>query len=360
MALSLKSPCGRVRLKRSRGVREAFARIPRSLTRRSLQHANGASCSSPRVPGRPFVCHDSHMGDPDPTPVKLVPGQTISVREFQSEILWKLGETMHPCFVLKAAVLPYVSTSSPWLTELAFPSNAEAAVFCSLLRGSRLQVKYFQAAGSSQVRYFIINRDFSSRTTRQEMERWVNEVLPAIVAAAMMEFPQFAGISVVGIFVVTSDGRAVALPATRTWKLHGLDGLDAASKVLSSDWSVAPVLGLSYENADFWKALYHYGAACGDDSYQGWSSLYKAFEMVRRILRTQLKKGSRIQQTLGIPGEEIKRFSKTVNSPQILGDRARHADPRDPEPEDPMDFREASDLIGRIIRNLYEKLKSSS
>jgi hypothetical protein len=87
-----------------------------------------------------------------------------------------------------------------------------------------------------------------------------------------------------------------------------------------------------------------------------WSSLYKAFEIVRHEL------GGDLTSILDgrVTNKSIKRFTQTAQNPVAIGDEARHARSNYKPPRKPMSINEAKALIGDLIRNWIESKETET
>ena len=78
-----------------------------------------------------------------------------------------------------------------------------------------------------------------------------------------------------------------------------------------------------------------------------WSDLYHAFEIVQGAV------GGQMYQLGWISREEANPFSWTANSPDAVGEQARHGHQRNDPPPNPMREKDA----GKLIRHLVEWLE---
>jgi hypothetical protein len=78
-----------------------------------------------------------------------------------------------------------------------------------------------------------------------------------------------------------------------------------------------------------------------------WINLYKVYEVVRDDVG-----GKHVLVRNGwATADDIRRFTETAQSPQLLGDAARHAGRKRPPPPDPMTLDGAKALIGAMVRS---------
>jgi hypothetical protein len=75
-----------------------------------------------------------------------------------------------------------------------------------------------------------------------------------------------------------------------------------------------------------------------------WSDLYHAFEIV------QASVGSRMYDKGWIAREQANLFSWTSNSPDAVGEQARHGHQRNEPPQNPMSEQDARPLIESLVR----------
>jgi hypothetical protein len=129
-------------------------------------------------------------------------------------------------------------------------------------------------------------------------------------------------------------------------KTTGFVFLPVPTKVLVKVSGVRPTVGpqllhlkrvinLLFQDSNVEKVLRLHG------SPDSWDTLYKIFEVIRgdvgRLI-VDLKWMSTTQKT---------RFTQTAQSPQVIGDEARHGRQKEQPPENPMPLQEAVDLIIR-------------
>jgi len=75
-----------------------------------------------------------------------------------------------------------------------------------------------------------------------------------------------------------------------------------------------------------------------------WSDLYHAFEIV------QASVGSRMYDEGWVTKEQANLFSWTANSPDAVGEQARHGHQRNDPPPNPMSEQDARSLIEILVR----------
>jgi hypothetical protein len=85
---------------------------------------------------------------------------------------------------------------------------------------------------------------------------------------------------------------------------------------------------------------------------QDWVNLYRILEIIESDV------GGLIYQENWVSKTNITRFTRTANSPEVLGDAARHAKKRDPPPRKPMRIHEAEDLMRGLLQRWVDSKKA--
>ena len=102
------------------------------------------------------------------------------------------------------------------------------------------------------------------------------------------------------------------------------------------------IIQLIFQDSNVEKIVRLYGSTVS------WDTLYKVFEVIRGdagSLIEDLKWRSKAQQ---------RRFTQTAQSPQIIGDEARHGYQKQEPPKKPMTLQQASDLITQLTHRWIE------
>ena len=81
-----------------------------------------------------------------------------------------------------------------------------------------------------------------------------------------------------------------------------------------------------------------------------WSDLYHAFEIVKGAV------GGRIYEEGWITHEQANLFSWTANSPDAVGEQARHGHQRNEPPPNPMSEEEAGVLVRGLLRQWLDSM----
>lgn len=85
-----------------------------------------------------------------------------------------------------------------------------------------------------------------------------------------------------------------------------------------------------------------------------WDNLYKIYE----IIRNDLNGGKNLGNKHYVHSSELSRFTNTCNSPDILGNNARHGVQKGNPPKEPMSIEEALDFIREMACGwIKEKIK---
>jgi hypothetical protein len=84
-----------------------------------------------------------------------------------------------------------------------------------------------------------------------------------------------------------------------------------------------------------------------------WSDLYHAFEVVEAAV------GGRLYSDGWATRAAVERFTRTANSPSVLGEEARHGHESVQPPANPMNFAEAQELVVGLVRRWLSELSVS-
>lgn len=293
------------------------------------------------------------IGDNKPTPFE--PGQEVNVRKFIPSPEWHLSELPYSAVQLKRRELNYVKTESPWLIELTFTSNVDAALFCTLVQSVGPRISYYKENHEKARRYFFMRKEFTGETPENEVFTWVEQNLPILNSVVLMQFPHFQGASVKDVYSVSAEGWAIAHAKIKTVRIIGTDSMPLFYDLLSRRLSLKPYLDLSVSNRAFWKALEFFALTCESESYKGWSNLYKTFEVVRHDVGGT----SKLLRRLGLTRDEVSRFTHTANDPDVLGHSARHAVNPGGGATNPMKYSEAVAFVATLLNRWYSLLVGS-
>lgn len=137
---------------------------------------------------------------------------------------------------------------------------------------------------------------------------------------------------------------SVGISAGARIKANGVQ-INANGNIVKST-SKLPIL-LKINNSEVDKALELF-----DNS--DWINLYKIYE----IIKDDLGNEQEIVNQLGISKNELKLFTRTANSRNAIGDKARHATLKDEPPKTPMSEYYAKEMIKEIL-NKWLDIKSN-
>jgi hypothetical protein len=96
------------------------------------------------------------------------------------------------------------------------------------------------------------------------------------------------------------------------------------------------VINLIFQDSNVEKVLRLHG------SPESWATLYKIFEVIEGDV------GRLILDLKWITKAQKTSFTQTAQSPQVIGDEARHGRQKQEPPKEPMTLQQASDLITRM------------
>lgn len=201
-------------------------------------------------------------------------------------------------------------------------------------------------------RYFLIGSPFE----HLENSRGVNESAESLVAAlnnALTVLTDEDELSVNAVQEFDKAGNRV------NSKVYGnlFIGVRTAVLVLASDPSSEDGKRLVRQhllNSDVREA---YGYL-SEDAF----SLWKAYEVIKRDMRNSgYEDFVEAATSMGWATEaELDNFEGSINSPEVLGDKARHARTKLPPPADPMTLRQAKLFVKRLLNHWTEYRDSTN
>lgn len=197
--------------------------------------------------------------------------------------------------------------------------------------------------------YYLKSEDFNSMTDASHVLAASKPMLEAINGALQLYLGDFQIVKADGIVVgIGEDGKPhnyVVLSGSITCrgrvsasvtlvKPNGtVDSSQRSSKVES--W-----IAVARQNKNVADAFRLFCAPT-------WFNLYKIYEIIRADVGGKKK----IIQKGWVTAPDIKRFTNTAQSPDVLGDDARHATQKDLPPKKPMSLSEAKSLIRILLKN---------
>ncbi len=245
--------------------------------------------------------------------------------------------------------LDYLKTDKRWLVELRFNSNYEIALFERFIIGTPIRLAEYQGKHDQSPRYFYIDSRIPNEATQEEVTRRISEELPSIGAAMAIQFPMFLPPIVRCIIDVeaTLKGEGPWTEGGPTLIL-GTDSTPVIKKLLADRTDLlSPYLDKCSSDPDFLEAAMYCGQALGFRGGNPWTSLYRAFEIVR----------SRFGGDDGIviklrccSKNRISSFTRTINHQRAIGKYSRHARLPDAPPNCPMTFQEAVEFTLSLLK----------
>jgi hypothetical protein len=191
--------------------------------------------------------------------------------------------------------------------------------------------------------YYLRSDRFEAYEKAGQVRALAQDMLERLVGAAKLERSNFRPIKQGSIVRKDDDGRM-----DRHVFLEGvINGVSKVSvKKLGSDGTEetpqAPRPGIWAAIAEYDEKVHQalrFWAKDPDD----WGNLFKIWEVIESDL------GSDIFRHGWASKKEVERFTHTANSPEALGDEARHAKKRGQPPAKPMTIGEAKQLINGLL-----------
>jgi hypothetical protein len=198
--------------------------------------------------------------------------------------------------------------------------------------------------------YFLESPAFENLSSAPEVRQVAVRILDQVNGLAKLAFERFQPLGINAVIRVDAGGRwhqYVSGSATLTSR----SSLSARATVIKPDGTASvsgdkkpSIVELGYSiakrDADVAEALRIFGAL-----ESNWLNLYKVFEIIRHDVGGHAK----LQEAGWVPETNIRRFTGTAQSSEILGDEARHARYRGGPPSSPMSLSEARLFIKTLL-----------
>ena len=187
---------------------------------------------------------------------------------------------------------------------------------------------------------FLISDELDASTSIEEINMKAEDFLDRMNGVARVLHPEFLNVSIAQILTL-KDGNYnlnILLPLIQGRNVFFEHTLTASSKP-SKPYS--QILVEASYNDEMVREVLHYF------NKENWINLYKIYELIRHTVGT-----SKLEEWSS--GNTVTRFRLTAQSKKLLGDEARHADPKVPQPGKPMSLEEASKLIRKFLRKYLE------
>lgn len=79
-----------------------------------------------------------------------------------------------------------------------------------------------------------------------------------------------------------------------------------------------------------------------------WNNFFKVFELIRDDLKVR---GKKIREMNWFSKKELNTFTNTINNPNAIGDKARHAVPKNQPPRSPLSYSQCNTFVNNLILN---------
>jgi len=178
-------------------------------------------------------------------------------------------------------------------------------------------------------------------------------LLDAANLVATLHIPRWQAVKCDSAFRVREDGTRLNVKLVST-RIAVSATLTASPTVIRADGSIdPPVQAAQYNeladlvttNQPLRTALFLLGEG-------SWASLYKAYEIVRDAVGGE----RRLYQLQWVSTALLTRFTRTCQSPRVLGAEARHGVEVGVPPSNPVSHTEAKRIIADLIRNWSDVL----
>jgi hypothetical protein len=208
--------------------------------------------------------------------------------------------------------------------------------------------------GKERGRFVLKSKGFNELSNDEEIYKQACETVARLNAAVKLAWGYKGYLRVEDVVRVSDSSQ---------WNLHGiLSGGSSSSgklimKITKADGTIVsevePVLKwviLATNNGDVDKVL----RLLVMENAEWPTNFYRIFEIIKGDIKDISKKG-------WVTVKAIARFRRTVQSPEIVGDIARHGKQKEKPPSNPMDFYEAKAFINTIVLNwLRSKIDEKS
>jgi hypothetical protein len=190
--------------------------------------------------------------------------------------------------------------------------------------------------------YFLVSRLFENLDSASEVERVAQQEIVLLSLAVRLYEPDFRNVQLGCVVHEDENGkrlRHVAIKAHINFRIKDRVIICSGSPPEPQISPPARLFKLIQKDDDVAKVT----RLLGTEKIR-WTDLYSAFEVIESDV------GNRMYEEGWISRNQKKRFTRTVNDPNIIGDEARHGVSKIDEIDNPMDFNEAC----QSIRNLAQ------
>jgi len=196
-------------------------------------------------------------------------------------------------------------------------------------------------------RFLLISSDFNQLRNAEEVKKKADKLLSLINGAFRLTIGMMENISIDAVIETNECGRSMTyvnfsdtiVPSASTNEVirridgsieefHQADIIPILVRLANNDESVDKVLILYEKGEDY-------------------DNLYRIFEVVRKDVGGD----ENIIRNRWATSKQIKRFTRTANSAEILGVHARHGVQNTEPPKNPLQLSEAQSFIKSLVRN---------
>lgn len=191
--------------------------------------------------------------------------------------------------------------------------------------------------------FYLRSNRFETIEEAEQVKVLAQEMLQRLVGAAKLFRPNFMSVGLGAIIRQEDDGQRycyvflsssiVVRSKTSSVKLTVNGGKETPQVPLPAVWAA-----VAKDDEKVLQALRLW--ANNPDS---WDNLYKILEVIESDV------GGAIYRNAWVSKKEVNRFTQTANSPEALGDEARHAKKRVSPPPKPMTIQEAKQLMKTLL-----------
>jgi hypothetical protein len=197
--------------------------------------------------------------------------------------------------------------------------------------------------------YYLKSTDFDTQTGASDILKIATQILEAVNGAAKLHLGSFRTVQIADIVEISTDGKRqhfVFLEGS----LHARSKLTVSATVIKSNGTVEQESNHPTQ-IESWVALARHDKNVADALHffnePNWFNLYKIYEIIKDDVCGEQK----IIQNSWVTKTNIKLFTQTAQSRDVLGDNARHASKKYKPPQKPMSLPEAKSLIKILLQN---------
>lgn len=205
------------------------------------------------------------------------------------------------------------------------------------------------AVSKKDSKYYLKSDIFQELSDARQVLESAKEMVSRINGISRLEFQNWKNVCVSGVSYLKDDGTENVFlspdPIVCCARVRVSDQLTIIrnAKVISEEPSIPRpqrLIELCSKDHVASKALRLYGL---DD--QSWVNLYRIFEIIEDDI------GSNMVERGWVSSKKATKFTRTANSPSVIGDDARHGSEKYTPPSKPMTLQDGKEFISGLLNN---------